>query len=147
MLLDTHKGETFAEKRAFERFPIKLNIKYAIDSNPEERTLFSHSISRNLGIGGVALLVNEKIDTGQVLQMEIDLPSVTEIFDSEEQNESLSAAQNSISMISRVVWSQAYESTQYLIGVQFLDLEQDAIASLKDFLKEYKLQDGTVDEE
>ena len=118
MVYTPGQGETIAERRKHPRYPVKLHVQYCLHGDMDRQSFFSHSISRNLGIGGIALLVEERLETGQALDVKLELPSEVE------GKPALSADHQDVLVRSRVVWRQPYTQDSYIVGVQFLDLEQ-----------------------
>jgi c-di-GMP-binding flagellar brake protein YcgR len=140
-----HQAETFAERRKFARYSLKLRVNYTAAEQATQHESHSKSITKDLGLGGIALVVHEELEIGKEIQVKIDLPSIQDLFSGDDENESLSAAEKTVNLLSKVAWCRPYEEGTFLIGVQFLDLEHEDVVLLKDFLEEYKLQDGKVD--
>lgn len=140
-----HHAETFAERRKHARYSLRLRVNYAAAEHVGEHTSHSKSITKDLGVGGIALIVREELEIGKEIRIKIDLPSIQDLFSGEDDNEALSAAEKTVTLLSRVAWCRSHEDETFLVGVQFLNLEQEDAVLLKDFLEEYKLQDGKED--
>lgn len=137
-------GETIAERRKYPRFPLKLNVQYQLSGQADRRSIFSNSISRDLGIGGVAMMVWEQLDTGQMLDIEIGIPEFEQADKWNKQDEAV-PVKKTVLLTSRVVWRWPRTGKRYLIGIQFLDLKQEDALAIKDFLQNYELQDFCVE--
>jgi len=90
-------------------------------------------------------MVNEKLETGQILQVKIVLPQVEAMSRKKQTGEKLASEDITVTLISRVVWRTPYNENTYIVGIQFLDLEQEDTKQLKAFLEEYKLQEANID--
>ncbi|MBN1595535.1 PilZ domain-containing protein [candidate division FCPU426 bacterium] len=146
MHAETGKAETIVERRKYPRLPLKLAVNYLISDQASTRSFFSQSITRDLGIGGMALVVEEKIETGQMITVQIGLPEPETAFIWAVSRQPMHISRT-VTLTSRVIWRQPYEEKKYIIGVQFLDLELLDAQNLKKFLEDFKLQEGKWEEE
>jgi c-di-GMP-binding flagellar brake protein YcgR len=131
------KGQTQAENRRYPRIHLKLWVHFkCLDKGVSALDL--ESLAEDLGAGGMAMRSDRDLKPGQLLMLTLYLPpaskreSVETLIYSEK--ESLPVA-----VLSRVVWSAAAADGEFLVGVQFLDLEAKDRRTLKTFLVDYNL--------
>ncbi|MCD4814504.1 PilZ domain-containing protein [bacterium] len=139
----SYNAETIAERRKFVRYQLALKVHYFKSVEQSFSAEKSQSISRDLGIGGVAILLEESLKPGQTLKVEIALPNVEDIFSGDQDSLAMSASEKNIALLSEVVWCRQEKDKRYLVGVRFLDLEKEDAKALKFFLEEYSLRDHT----
>jgi len=138
MTAEQFKGETRAERRRYERKPIKLPLSYrCLDKGSVSEP--QADLARDLGAGGLMMHSHQSLRKDQILMLTLFLPPVdkreegmaTEMFSEEESI--------GIEIVSRVAWSAPAADGGYVIGVQFLDLEPNNRKWLKEFLVDFKL--------
>lgn len=97
------------EKRRFIRFDIALKVTYCIQ---KEIKIEKTGITSDMGVGGIRLLTEEKLETGSRVDLKIFIPE----------------ALNPAHLIGIVLWSK--ESTgaknpSYIAGIEFGPIEED----------------------
>jgi c-di-GMP-binding flagellar brake protein YcgR len=140
---DDHAAETFAERRQFERYALKIRACYSLEKADEPGQDAAEGMTRDLGLGGIALIAHEKLPLGQIIKVKLDLPHLEDLFSGKD--ESMSATSRTVALLSRVAWVKPLES-RFLVGVQFLEMEHQDIQVLKEFLEEYSLYDSDLGE-
>ncbi len=58
------------DRRVFERVPAAINVAYRVYGGKSK----FKSISKDISGGGIRLFLNEKLDKGTILELEIGLP-------------------------------------------------------------------------
>jgi c-di-GMP-binding flagellar brake protein YcgR len=130
------KGETIAERRRYPRFPLKLPVHFQCT----EKKVNTHS--ENLSLGGLAVLCDHPLDTGQALNLELFIPKDAGSLESKivcPEELCVPAA-----IDARVVWNTRYGDHQFILGVEFLNLHAPADVHLKKFLANYELAQPDV---
>jgi len=132
-------AETFAERRKYERYSLRLRVSYA--AHEEITGPVSESITKDLGLGGIAMIAHEPLAVGQVLRVNLNLPAIADL--ASDKDDCISAAAKTITLLSRVAWMRPMEG-RFLVGVQFLEMDHRDVAVLKEFLEEYTLYDSNL---
>ena len=107
------------ERRRYRRFTVKLPIEYYRADSPMNQTGQTFDASE----GGLQILFPERMEIGQALKLKL-------FFSSESQL-------NAIAMLVKVVWVNAdlaEGEKGYRSGVRFVDIAQEEMTKLKDFL-------------
>jgi c-di-GMP-binding flagellar brake protein YcgR len=107
------------ERRRYRRFTVKLPIEYYRADSPMNQTGQTFDASE----GGLQILFPERMEIGQALKLKL-------FFSSESQL-------NAIAMLVEVVWVNAdlaEGEKGYRSGVRFVDIAQEEMTKLKDFL-------------
>ncbi len=132
-----YKGQTRAEHRRYPRIQMKLWVHFkCLDKGTISQDL--ESLAEDLGAGGMAMRSDRKLQMGQLLMLTLYLPPEGK----RESSDTLIYSEKDsvpISILSRVVWCSAAADQEYLLGVQFLDLDRQDRKSLKAFLVDYDL--------
>lgn len=98
------------ERRRFPRLPLKVNVKYDVLKAPPLRA--EENQSKNISIGGICLVVPEKINIGTLLRLKLSLKGETSY----------------ITVKGKVVWVEEFsvDSTSdfkaYDCGIEFVDV-------------------------
>jgi len=66
------KGHTFVERRKFSRLALSVGINYKILGN--EAGQEDLGISKNISKEGICVMVNEQVEIGDILSLDINLP-------------------------------------------------------------------------
>ncbi|MBN1548810.1 MAG: PilZ domain-containing protein [Syntrophaceae bacterium] len=140
---DTRQAETFVERRKFARYSLRLRVQYSKAKGDKAVRTPQESISRDLGVGGMALVLEEKLEPGQTLSVNIDLPDVQDLI-TDQNNEAMSAAGKTVTLLASVVWIKPAPDNQFLAGIRFLDLNHEDAIALKGFLEEYRLKESSA---
>lgn len=97
------------EKRRFIRFVITLKVNYYIQREPKvEKT----GITRDVSVGGMQLLTEEKLETGSRVELRLIIPE----------------ALNPAHLAGTVLWSSEIageKKPSYAAGIEFGDIEED----------------------
>ena len=107
------------ERRRYRRFTVKLPIEYYRADSPMNQTGQTFDASE----GGLQILFPDRMEIGQALKLKL-------FFSSESQL-------NAIAMLVEVVWVNAdlaEGEKGYRSGVRFVDIAQEEMTKLKDFL-------------
>ena len=107
------------ERRRYRRFTVKLPIEYYRADSPMNQTGQTFDASE----GGLQILFPERMEIGQALKLKL-------FFSSESQL-------NAIAMLVEVVWVNAdlaEGEKGYRSGVRFVEIAQEEMTKLKDFL-------------
>ena len=98
-----------AEKRQFVRLNALTDVTYAKVSSPKDEGV---SLARNISMGGICLIVYEKLNVGDVLALNVILPDDAK----------------PIPTRGRVAWIKEFtigdpaKGKRYDVGVEFLDI-------------------------
>ena len=65
------------ERRKFVRLETPIQVKYRISSQPHTE---DKSLSKNISVGGIMILVGEKMTPGAQLDLEINIPEYNKII-------------------------------------------------------------------
>ena len=99
------------EKRQFPRLNVSVDVEYKIlekELSPEKVTF-----TRNIGAGGICLIVYEKIAIGSILALRINLKDANCVIETK----------------GRVVWSEYFTMSadsrdRYDLGIEFMDINE-----------------------
>jgi c-di-GMP-binding flagellar brake protein YcgR len=132
------KGETQAERRRYKRKPIKLHVHYqcldkGVVSEPQR------DLAEDLGAGGLMMRSQRPLEKDQVLMLVLLLPPVEKRQKGVATDEYIEEESLAVEILCRVAWATSSQDGGYLIGVQFLDLDQNNRKWLKEFLVDFKL--------
>ena len=111
------------EKREFVRLNLNVKVDWKkISETPEAKQEFSHK-TKNISVGGICLVANEKVNIGETLQINMELPS-----------------EKVINAIGKVVWISEYEildreeETIYDIGIEFVEINKKEREEINKFM-------------
>jgi c-di-GMP-binding flagellar brake protein YcgR len=111
------------EKREFVRLDLNVKVDWKkITETPEAKQEFSDK-TKNISVGGLCLVANEKLNIGETLQISMELPS-----------------EKVINAIGKVVWISEYEildleeETIYDIGVEFIGISKKEREEINKFV-------------
>lgn len=108
------------EKRKYPRFNIDLPIEYYQIDSPTCNT----GRARNISEGGLLIYFPERIEIGQRLKLKLFFTSKSNL--------------HSMEVLCEVVWIDIHLNEtwgDYRSGVKFIDVSQEDMTQLKDFLK------------
>lgn len=108
------------ERRHYPRFSVDLPVEYSIE---ESSSVYS-ARTGNISEGGLLIYLPERIEIGKQLRMKLFF--------------SLGSHLNSIDMLAEVVWHDIHLGKgwgDYRCGVKFIDISDENLNKLKDFLK------------
>jgi c-di-GMP-binding flagellar brake protein YcgR len=112
-----------SEKRKYPRLDINVKVNWKKTAEPKPEDAESRDITRNISAGGICLMVYEKLDVGDCLSLDLELPSGKELH-----------------LVGRVVWTKEFEiigkkeSKRYDIGLEFLDIKAGEREEIKNFV-------------
>ncbi len=113
------RGAFLKEKRAFKRHELDGTIKYKIGQE------FNFGRIRDIGLGGLCLIVNKKLNVGDEIKLELDVPKTPITFVAS----------------GEVVWSQRTAerwSESYSIGIKFKRIDESNLRKLIDYAQKKK---------
>lgn len=106
------------ERRIFERIDASLKIKYEIvDKTP----ILKDATSKDISGGGMRISLNEKIDPGAILKLDIEVPG---------------AANKTTTAYGKVVWNRKVDvvgakmTTYYETGIEFTSVNPLVIGKI-----------------
>jgi hypothetical protein len=138
--MDNYNASTFAERRIAPRLAIKIEVQYEYLNLSDEERVHSVGLSRNIGSGGIAIFVSREVETGSTLRMKLNLPNHLGTEKSRGDGEPYTR----VELCGRVVWRMPLGDQRFLLGMQFLDLDQADAEILRDFLKHYQIQGAEI---
>ena len=101
------------DKREFARLDLNVKVDWKkISETPEPKQEFSDK-TKNISAGGLCLVVYEKLNVGEKMQIEMELPSKKVI-----------KAEGKVVWISEYEISGREEETIYDIGVEFVKISK-----------------------
>jgi len=111
------------DKREFARLDLNVKVDWKRTSATSEPGQEFSDETKNISAGGLCLVVYEKLDVGEILQIEMELPS-KEIINAE----------------GKIVWISEYEiegeeeEKIYDIGVQFVKISEQEKEEISKFV-------------
>jgi len=111
------------EKREFVRLDLNVKVDWKRIGATSEPTAEFTNETKNISAGGLCLVVNEKLEAGEELQIGMELPS-GEIID----------------VKGRVVWVSEYEifgreqEKIYDVGIQFMNISKKERKEINEFV-------------
>lgn len=137
MLVKMQTGVYITERRGHPRKPLKLWTRYQCLQKYRDHSY--EGIAEDIGAGGLAMRSDLQLNMGELLMLTLFLPPADKrvlpdtVFQYAKP-EGLPAA-----ILSRVAWCIPARETDYVLGVQFLDMDRENRRRLKSFLVEYRL--------
>lgn len=132
-----HHAQAGAERRRFERIPLNLKISFRC-LDKDYISDIKDDLAEDLGAGGVAIRSMYEMKQGQLLMLSLHLPS-EDMEEENAKNDDDHESEKVVNIFSTVAWCKLMKTGEFMIGVQFLDLDPDERMDLKEFLVEYKL--------
>lgn len=119
-------GDLTDERRRFIRLNINAEIKYSII--PQEALQY-HSKTKDIGAGGICLLADTLLKTGDMLTLEISLPEDPP----------------NIHAVGRVVWVKSFsiadeKNVRYDAGVEFTEITDPERKKINKYVFSLKLK-------
>lgn len=116
--MGTNFGSVNFERRRHPRFSVNLPVEYRKIDSPKSRPTHTADLSE----GGLLLYILEPVELGQELSVKVYFTSVRELI--------------SVQALVQVVWKDTRIGSDgvYRIGVKFVDISSEGLASLKGFL-------------
>lgn len=96
----SEENKSNLERRKYKRIELITNVKYAV-LVPKT---FKEGLIQNISEGGLCLLLEEKLNVGDILHLEFQLPGDTPEF---------------IKTLGKVQW-QSPKEDKFLVGVKFI---------------------------
>ncbi|MFH1768166.1 MAG: PilZ domain-containing protein [Candidatus Omnitrophota bacterium] len=111
-MTNEHNKYTGIERRQYPRLTASVDIKYSV---VPANSLNEIGCTKNISIGGICLIVYEKVEIGSVLFLEFILPDT---------NDSIKATGN-------VAWTEEFSIStdampRYDVGIEFINIDKDA---------------------
>ena len=102
------------ERRKFVRLNINVEINYTIITLPPHKQFTIPIQSKNIGGGGICLISEQELKTGELLKLEIKLPEDPP----------------TVHALGRVVWVKPFslateKSKRFDMGVEFIEISQE----------------------
>ncbi|MCK5242129.1 PilZ domain-containing protein [bacterium] len=138
MTEEQFRGETGAERRRFERKTIKLQVSYrCLDRGniSNDKT----NLAEDLGAGGLLMHSKHALEKDQILMLTLFLPPAEERDKGDLTKDIPKEESNAVEILSRVAWSAPAKTGSHMVGIQFLDLDQNNRKWLKEFLVDFSL--------
>ncbi|NIM90680.1 MAG: hypothetical protein GTO17_06990 [Candidatus Aminicenantes bacterium] len=111
------------EKREFARLDLNVRVDWKrITETPAPEQEFSDK-TKNISAGGICLVVYEKMEVGEKMQIEMELPSKKVI-----------KAEGKVVWVSEYEISGREEETVYDIGVEFVKISQEERDEINQFV-------------
>jgi hypothetical protein len=116
------------ERRKFIRIIEALKISYKVMVPPDGT---GECLTKNVGEGGISFTVQQKLNPGDVLELEISIPTVT----------------SSVKATGQVVWVKEIKkfNLRYMMGVKFIVISPFERDEVLHYIRE-KLGSGRSDE-
>ncbi len=131
-------AETRAEHRRYPRTLIKLRVHYkCLQKGDVSRAL--DSLAEDLGAGGMAMRMGQKLEPGQLLMVAVFLPKTDKRAEIIDTPVFLEKDCITVSILSRVVWCTMKKDHEYIAGIEFWDLNREHRKQFKDFLIDFNL--------
>ena len=115
------------ERRKFVRADTMANIRWSKDTGKGKEAPKHQDVTRNIGGGGVCIIVKNKLEFGDKLQLEITLPKLKIIHAK-----------------GTVVWTKEFEiglekeiTKGYYAGVEFTDISEEDRKLVEEYVFEY----------
>ncbi len=135
---ETFKGEASAEHRRYPRKRLSLQVKYEnVIQTVTTGTAGSQSL--NVSAGGLAIRSNKKVMNGQMIALTIYLPSQEQRNIITEETPPDIEKAIPVNVLAQVAWSNEVSTSDFMIGVQFLEVDLNHKEKLNEFLKDYHL--------
>lgn len=112
--------DALIEKRRFLRLAVSVDVEYSI---LEEEALPKESVTKNIGAGGICLIVYKKVDVGSLLSLELRLPEHYSVIEAK----------------GRVVWSSSFRiegdrRDRYDLGIEFTQISESDRQKLSQYV-------------
>ena len=106
------------EERKHPRFLLDLPIEYC----PAKSKIGGTGHTANASEGGMIIYLREHFKVGQLMKMKLFFSSGPSL--------------NTIEILSKVVWTEKWEPTEYRCGITFIDVSQEDMSKWSSFLKD-----------
>lgn len=133
------QGEASAERRRYPRLPMTLSIQFMLVKREKLSQAFE-TISADMGVEGLAMSCEKKLDIEQQLLLTLLVPENASSKLKQFSNQ-VCAEKGCIpvAVLSRVAWCRHQSGKKYVVGVQFLEVTETGREILKTFFLDYKL--------
>ena len=111
------------ERRQFPRFNFSVEVRWEKIAGDAEKKPQNKSDSKNLSVGGIRLILNDKVAVGDILELDVRMSET-----------------KTIRCKGRVVWLDTFQITGgqdrsgYEGGIQFLDMTEEVQREISRFL-------------
>jgi hypothetical protein len=126
-----HAHRSFADRRRYPRFPVRLRLHY-LSLKIRDHGHLQEGVTHDVALGGLAMRCHQALEAGQQLMINLFLPAPHPAPEPQPEKASRGIAQAFI--LSKVVWQKEVDDHQFLSGVQFLELTTFDRKRLQDFL-------------
>lgn len=129
-------GPSDTERRRFPRYQtaVKLHYQHLKHIKANKAAHLQESVTKDLSAGGLAMLSEQKMESGQTLMLTLFLPEKRTRNAKRGEAEPVQAY-----MLCRVIWQTRISRNLYLNGIQFIDLTTEDRKRLGSFLKTCKI--------
>jgi c-di-GMP-binding flagellar brake protein YcgR len=102
-------ARSIEERRKYLRLRVYHLVKYRVISDKPSHSAFSLSSIRDIGAGGVCLVIEKQLPVSTKLELEINFPDIG----------------GSILTSGRVVWvKQVAKTSRYMLGIEFTGIDE-----------------------
>jgi c-di-GMP-binding flagellar brake protein YcgR len=134
-----YSADMQAERRKSPRIPLNIAVKY--QCLPKDRmTMPTDSLSENLGMGGLAMRVDHKLEPNDRISLVLYLPPADKRDDV--QNYASYAKQDclTVRIEARVAWCQPFAGNKFMLGIEFIQIDPEDMPEFRAFVKDYELR-------
>lgn len=132
MAVYRHANRSFADRRRYPRFPIRLKLHF-LSLKIRDHGHLQECTTRDLAMGGLAMRGHQSLENGQRLMINLFLPASKPAAEPPAEKQTAHKIAQAF-ILSKVVWQKEVEGNQFLSGVQFLELTTFDRKRLQDFL-------------
>jgi c-di-GMP-binding flagellar brake protein YcgR len=111
------------ERRRFVRLDMNVVVKWEKITEDSNQIVGDTDITKNISVGGICLIAYERLEVGDKLRLEIELPT-----------------KKTVSAKGRVVWINEFEvigrglEKRYDVGVEFIDIRDEDREEINKFV-------------
>ncbi|SDN60633.1 PilZ domain-containing protein [Desulfonauticus submarinus] len=125
------------DRRRYFRLPKNYKVKVSLLRYPLGNQKWYEVHSLDIGKGGVRLIFPCKLDKGDKLQIKIRVPSLNKFHPSFFKVFEVETEQELVAL-GEVIWIGEKKIDGYEVGVKFIDVFEDDLRALRDFLEEQR---------
>jgi c-di-GMP-binding flagellar brake protein YcgR len=114
--------DMFSDRRSSKRVDKNLEAEYELLDGgvPATQAGFKKSITRNISLGGICMIVNSKLEAGDVIRVNLDL----------------SGSDKKVNAFCNVEWCRR-EQDGWLAGISFISLGEDEAGHIGSYIEDY----------
>lgn len=113
-------GQT-EDRRQFPRLEENLPVRYSKSSKTPADDTYQKAIRQNIGVGGVKLILDEKLEVGTLLAIHLDLPSAS--------------GPSPVFATARVAWVEQEPEDRFGVGMEFIDIDEEDRKKILDYVE------------